>query len=579
MKILLVHPEDSIEAHARSGNRWDYVVDLGWSGRDVYSQLTEELGFRVFSIHDVLDHELHRARMREVLSVGLGQVLDADALDWWDIFSAYPYQRLEQIMVLSALADQIAAGTEIVVTRPDFAAHALALLLNCELRALTQAQPIGIGQTSRRYLKAAATLRPSQLIEIAFDKWDTDYNLRRRFNRASPNSPTPAVLLPSAYANVSRAQIAYARMLPHRRFLLVVTRNNGIIPNLPANVEMRSLASYAQSSSTFVNDEYRDLMERWQNLQEGLFQENIVLRVAHKLNIFDGFSKFLKSGMRVRDAWREVFAREPITTVLSADENNCYTRMPIQLARSKRLPTVFCDHGALNMSLGVRISCSDTYLMRNAMAQDYSTRFCRMDPHRLVLGGPQQTNERSQFLDRTKSASERDCIVFYSEAYELSSSRTRTLYGELLPELCALAAQTKRRIMIKFHPFESLKARKAIVDEVLGAEQRQLVEFREGPMTPNLFESAWFSIMVESSVAVESTINGIPCFLCSWFDSSWYEYGKQYARFSAGHQLDSPRRIREIPQLLEQIRITEATRRGLQTAISPENLDSLLFGS
>jgi len=81
---------------------------------------------------------------------------------------------------------------------------------------------------------------------------------------------------------------------------------------------------------------------------------------------------------------------------------------------------------------------------------------------------------------------------------------------------------------------------------------------------------------VESSVAVESTLNGVPCFLCSWFDASWYDYGKQFAKYSAGYPLDSPQRIREIPQLLEQLQITEATRRGLQTSITPDHLESVL---
>ena len=97
-------------------------------------------------------------------------------------------------------------------------------------------------------------------------------------------------------------------------------------------------------------------------------------------------------------------------------------------------------------------------------------------------------------------------------------------------------------------------------------------------MTPDLFARAWCSLTVESSVAVESTLHGVPCFLCSWFDASWYDYGKQYAKYSAGYPLDSPQRIGEIPQLLEQIQITEATRRGLHTAISPERLESVLSG-
>ena len=98
-------------------------------------------------------------------------------------------------------------------------------------------------------------------------------------------------------------------------------------------------------------------------------------------------------------------------------------------------------------------------------------------------------------------------------------------------------------------------------------------------MTPDLFERAWFSVTVESSVAVESTTNGVPCFLCSWFDGSWYDYGKQYAKYSAGHVLDSPQRIRQIPQLLERIEITAATRAALHTSITGEGLDSILFGA
>ena len=98
-------------------------------------------------------------------------------------------------------------------------------------------------------------------------------------------------------------------------------------------------------------------------------------------------------------------------------------------------------------------------------------------------------------------------------------------------------------------------------------------------MTPDLFARAWCSLTVESSVAVESTLNGVPCFLCSWFDASWYDYGKQFAKYSAGYPLDSPHQIREIPQLLEQFQITEATRRGLQTSISPDHLEAVLSGT
>jgi len=577
MKILLVHPDDSVEVGEWAGTRWDLAVDLGWSGRNAYSRQTERLGFRVFSIYDLLDHEQHRCRMREILALGLDQLLDSESVDWWDLFSAYPYQQIEQLLLLSALVEQIPEHAEIFATSPHLSLRALSLLLGREIKSFslgyhTSDHRTGFRARSRRYLKAASALRPSQLTEIALDKWDTDYRLRRHFNYPPKTSSTPATLLPSAYANVSRAQVAYARMLPHRRFLLVVTRRNGRLRGLPGNVELRSLASYAPRSLPSTDEERIQLLARWQEVQNVLFETNPVLGLARKLHVFDGFASFLQRGLGVRDAWRKVFVREPITTVLSADENNPFTRLPILLARSRKLRTVFCDHGSLNMSFGIRRACSDTYLMKGDMARDYSVGWCGLSPSKIVVGAPSEAHDSL----RSSNGKERDWIVFYSEAYELSSARTQTFYAELLPELCLLARRMNRKVIVKLHPFESLRMRKALVDRVLSPEQRSLVEVREGPMTPDLFERAWFSLTVESSVAVESTTNGVPCFLCCWFDASWYDYSKQYAKYSAGYPLDSPQRIREIPQLLEQFQITEATRRGLQTPINAEHLESVL---
>jgi len=584
MKILLLHPDDSVEVGAWSATRWDMAIDLGWSGRHAYAQQSQRLGFRVVSIYDLLDHEQHRCRMREVMALGLNQVVDSESVDWWDAFSPFPYRQLDQLILSAALADQIPDHAEIFATRPHFTLAALALLLTNkltpgemqqrEIKTFSPDRPIGLRKHARRWLKAALALRPEQLTEIAFDKWDADYRLRRHFVRQPKPSSAPAILLPSAYGNVSRTQVAYAQMLPHRRFLLVVTRRNGRLQILPGNVELRSLASYAPRRSPSIDKEYTQLMSRWHNLQNGLFETNRVLRAARDLRVFEGFAKFLQSGLRVRDVWREVFAREPITAVLSADENNPYTRLPILLASSRKLPAVCCDHGALTMAFGIRPTVSDTYLVQGDMAQDYAVAWCGLSADKVVVGGPAETQSAGPPSDRTH----RDWIVYYSEPYELSSSRTATLYAELLPELCLLARQVNRKVIVKLHPFESRRMRTALIDKVLSAEQRSLVEIRDGPITADLFARAWCSLTVESSVAVESTFNRVPCFLCSWFDASWYDYGKQYAKYSAGYPLDSPQRIREIPQLLEQFQITEETRRSLHTSISPQRLESVLSG-
>jgi len=57
MKILLVHPEDSVEAGPWAATQWDLAVDLGWSGRAAYARQSEKLGFRIFSMSELLDQE------------------------------------------------------------------------------------------------------------------------------------------------------------------------------------------------------------------------------------------------------------------------------------------------------------------------------------------------------------------------------------------------------------------------------------------------------------------------------------------------------------------------------------------
>ena len=592
MKILLVHPEDSVEAGPWAATQWNLAVDLGWSGRAVYARQSEKLGFRIVSMSGLLDHEQHRCRIRDLLALGLDQLLDSESIDWWDAYSVHPYPQIEQLLLVSVLAEQIPQHAEIFATRPHFTVSALEILLRETNVIETNAAKIKIFQPGhdtanrdtslralfRRYWKAASALRPSQLAEIAFDKWDAGYQLRRHFTPSPKITSTPAILLPSSYGNVTRAQVAYARMLPHRRFLLVVTRPSGRLPllpdNVPDNVEARSLASYAPPPVPATDAERARLQARWQEVQHDLFEQNAVLRLANRLHVFDGFADFLNSGLRVRDAWRAVFAREPITAVLSADEYNPYTRLPTLLARSRKLRTVFCDHGALNMSFGIRRGVSDCFLLRGEMARDYCVSR-GLPAEKIVVGSPAHSVSPLP----SSNPNQRDWIVFYSEPFELSSSRTTTFYRELLPELCSLAARANRKVIVKLHPFESLKTRRALIARVLSPDQRRLVEVREGPMTPDLFSRAWCSLTVESSVAVESTINGVPCFLCHWFDSSWYDYGKQFAKFSAGYPLDSPQRIREIPQLIEQIQITEPIRQRLQTSITPEHLESVLSGN
>jgi hypothetical protein len=575
MKIILVHPDDAIASGSWTDTRWDLIVDLGWSGRASYAHLPDRFGCSVFSIYELMDHQSHRRQLRELLSTGLDHLVDSESIDWWDLFAGPLYQQIEHVMLASVLAEQFSADAEIFATRPHFATQALAMLTGREIRTFSPVQKTRLRRDASRLLKKLSALGFSQIVEIAFDKWDGDYRLRRLIRGRRSESAMRAVLLPSAYVNVSRTQIAYACMLPDRRFLMVATRQSGRRVELPANVELRSLASYVPGYSSATESERVELLARWEKLRSERLAANRVLGLATKLHLFDSFPRFLKSGLRVRDTWREVLSNEPIQAVFSADEHNPFTRLPTLLASSRRLPTISCDHGALNMTYGIRGECADVYLAAGEMARDYMISWCGLPADKIRIGGPAKVARPAPSTGKQA----RDWIVFFSEAYEVSSARTEMLYSELLPEVCLLARQTHRKLIVKLHPFESFRARWALINKVLSEEDRAVIEMREGPMTPDLLERAWFSVTVESSVAVESTSNGVPCFLCGWFDGSWYDYGKQYARYSAGYALNSPECIRQIPKLLEEIRVTDTTRQALHAPISSEQLDSILFGA
>jgi hypothetical protein len=101
------------------------------------------------------------------------------------------------------------------------------------------------------------------------------------------------------------------------------------------------------------------------------------------------------------------------------------------------------------------------------------------------------------------------------------------------------------------HPFESVSARSWLVDRILTGADRQLVEISTAAISEQLLRRIWFALTVESSVAVECALAGIPCFLCGWFDLDMYCYGRQYEKFGAARVLKSPSAIPHIPEVLD----------------------------
>jgi len=250
------------------------------------------------------------------------------------------------------------------------------------------------------------------VLEIALDKWDTDYRLRRFISRSQTDSSRgPSVLLPSAYKNVTRVASGYARMLPDTNFLLVTTRQGCVTDGLAPNVACTSLASYAPiprngGTEREIASLIGQLTQLW-----GTIADSQPLSSAHLLGTFSSLPLWLRNGLRVRDAWRRVFERQPICSVLCADENNVYTRLPTLLASRRGIRTVYCAHGALDVNVLIRGICSDAYLVKGEMEKDYLVRRCKVPPERIRIGA---ASGMGSPLNRD-SAREKTHIVFFQK--------------------------------------------------------------------------------------------------------------------------------------------------------------------
>jgi hypothetical protein len=573
MRVLLVHPEDSVIKGPWAVSRWDLIVDLGWAGSSQYAVWGARIGCPVRSVWDFADWHEDVRRIQELCGIGNNRLVDAEGIDWWELLAPNSYQQVYEFLLLQKVASEVRIPAEVRATRPHRLADTLGKLLGVKVDAFIARSERSACARFNGFARKLRALTFAQMVQIAFDKWDSDYGVRRYLSKPRQSSGLGnRVLLPSAYRNVSRVLTKYAGLLPDRSFLLVTTRADGEVKDLPPHIRARSLAAYApRPRNNSTEREIAALTRQWQIIKEMLYETHPTL--PRTLGLLDGFDRTLRNCLRMRDAWLGVFEREEIDCVLCADENNHYTRVPVLLARRRGVHTVYCSHGALDVNVLLRGACSATYLAKGEMERDYLIKECGVPPERIVVGAP----PGSHFVVRGDETGTH--IVFFSEPYELYYGRTESLYRELLPRLCAIAREHGRKVIVKLHPFESLTARSQLVERVLTDNDRKLVEVIADPVSEQLLRKIWFSLTVESSVAVECALAGVPSFLCGWFDVDLYSYGTQYERFGAATVLDAPTDISRIPELLGSQRPGAEVRNRLYTPITREGFEAVLQGN
>jgi hypothetical protein len=574
MRVLLLHPADTFHG-SWTREHWDTVIDLGRAPKSFYDEQSATLRCPVFSIFDLAVEVQDAQVWRQLLEHGMEQVVDRFGIDWWDVIGIQLQSELQDVRLALRLADKLEGCHTLVASRPSLTADVLALELEVPLQMVQRGTRQGFVIGVLRRSVAAADLGLVQLRQVLYDKYDPHYVWRRKLSGAplpANEKTTPAILLPSAYSNVTKTALSYARLLPDQKFLLALARESAAVSPLPANVRTARLASFA--TKKLDRHELRELEGAWNQLEESL-PPLPVFRRAAQVGILKKGPGWLRWGVTVRDAWLSVFKTSSITACLSADDSNPYTRIPLLLAEQRGLAAVACHHGALDYRMAFKNHRFTNYLAKGEMEQDYLDRLCGVDRKRIRIGAPSSPSPASVSIWSERAP----WLVFFTEPYETDFWRTESIYREVLPRLCTVARAAGKNIVLKLHPFESARQRLRLVNRVLGENDRKLVSVMDAPLSPEILQKTWCAVTVESTVAFECAIVGIPSFLCGWLRHAYSGYAPQYVRFGVGRMLESPDELLRVPELLPAATPDSDASRRLLQGIQPEMLSEILCQS
>ena len=319
-------------------------------------------------------------------------------------------------------------------------------------------------------------------------------------------------------------------------------------------------------------DEVEVLQASWRRLAAQRRLEDEPFGCTADAGVWDDVPAQLAHGLLLRDAWSSVLQSDQVKGVLCGDDLNYHTRLPLLLAQREGLIAIYCSHGALDNGFFFKRSLADAFLVKGEMERDYLERAAGVDCEKVFVGAP---------VDGTFGSgheSTRDAVVFFSQPYEVTGGRPDSIYHEIVPRLYSMARSTAKKLIIKLHPFESRRARQALVSSVLAGINCHDIEIVEGVPPETVISRAWCGLTVDSSVAVECALNGVPCFLCGWLDFTGDGYLQQFARFGVARALGSAEEISRIPQMVSEFCPDPAKRKLISREIDKKLLDEILFG-
>lgn len=570
MKVLLLHPEDS-RPPAKSPGQWDLIVDFGHASPATHQAWGREMGCRVLSIFDFAEDIQDLYLTRELLQSATGRLVDRFGIDWWDVLSVAITPGILQLQMIRRLAEEVDQG-ELYMSRPIPGVRALACIVGRPLHDL-ESRAHSTLRRFQRYWHVMSRFDPALTLQIFQDKFDSTHWLRSKLVRRRRGVRRPVVLLPSAYLNVSRTEVAYAAGAPEDRFLLVYARAIARVEPLPPNVQTASLDAYVARAD---EAETASLGESWSHLKRLLVAERSEFAAAEAAGILGQVTALLPWGVAIRDGWIRVLDAENVIACVSADDGNPYSRLPLILAKQRGIPTLACHHGALDRAMAIKTNHADFYLAKTELERDYLLNVCRVEPEVIVPLAP--PGSRPALLGPTAAPEEKTCLVFFTET-STSPWRGEELYRDLMPAVAVLARACGLKLVFKIHPFENKGDYEGWVKDYLPGESGREVEVIAGSPSELLWKKTRFALTVQSSLALECCARGIPVFLLAWLREPHCGYLEQYARFGVGQVIESPAQLAEIPRLLES-QSSRCSRRGIElTGMNPVTLHDLVHGT
>lgn len=565
MRVLLLHSDDTLPL--TRPEPWDLIVDFARTPAAIHESWTKQVECPVLSLCQFAEEITDLYRVRQLQQLGMGYMVGQWGIDWWGVLSLEIVPQLQQFMLVQRLSKQLSANCELHSSRPHFLATALQRLLGARLTIL-ESRAQSIIHRARRYRDASSRLDISQLMQVLEDKFDTDQFIRRHFTRRHTRGQ-PVILLPSAYSNVSRAAISYAKLLPDHQFLLVHARSNAKLTPLPKNVCSASLTPYFVPTD---KGQTECLLESWDGLRKHLVHSAEEFKMADAVGVLGRIPALLRWGIALRDAWNQVFKSENVTACLCGDDSNPPSSIPLIMAKQRGLPALACHHGALNYMMAIKVNHADCYLVKSEMELDYLRRICHVAPEKLVMAAA----VRAWPLQKA-ARHPAPWLVFFTEPYQNYGWRSDEVYRDLLPRLCALAQSCGLKLVFKLHPFESVKGHRRMLRRLIPEREHQ-IGVLAGPPSDQMWNRTRLALTVQSSTALECDALDIPVFLCAWLRDPYSGYVQQYARFGVGHVLESEEQIADIPRLLANDE-KMSHQRACSTVIDSDDFAALLSGT